>query len=97
MDLCTDCPKRATCTSLCEKAKEIVDQDYVSQKELLFGDIGQEVKGTEWPNTTKSNKKLITEMYFLDKRTQEEIAYQLGVSQQYVSKIVKEMKAKMDI
>lgn len=34
MSLCTQCPKRATCTSLCEEAEKYVNQDYVAQREF---------------------------------------------------------------
>ena len=39
MSLCTQCPKRATCTSLCEEAEKYVNQDYRYQRESLYPPI----------------------------------------------------------
>ena len=35
--LCSQCPKRPTCTKLCEEALRYANQDYVYQKHLLIG------------------------------------------------------------
>lgn len=37
--LCQDCPKKETCTELCEKAERHIRKDHVSQREKIFPHI----------------------------------------------------------
>ena len=34
--ICDDCPKRDSCTELCDEVREYVDQDYVHLEEISF-------------------------------------------------------------
>ena len=93
--LCDDCPERNTCTELCRPARKYVDQDVVKQRELPVG--LPKSQGFSWPESTKSKKELISLMYFVDKLSQAQIVEKLGVSKQYVSRIVRLVKAKADV
>ena len=89
--LCGDCPARLTCTKLCPIARAFVNK-HINRREPLLEDMdtGQHSK-EDWPAVIhKSKKKIIVSMYFLDRYKQTDIAVQLGVSQGYVSQVVRE-------
>jgi len=89
--LCGDCPARLTCKTLCPIAHAFVDK-HIKRREPLLEDMdtGQHSK-EDWPTVIhKSRKGIIVSMYFLDRRKQVDIAAQLGVSQGYISQVVRE-------
>jgi hypothetical protein len=51
-DLCQNCNKATTCTKLCEKAEEYVNQDHVPLRDLPVVDI--EYGEIEWPESIKT-------------------------------------------
>lgn len=96
---CNDCSKKSTCTKLCEDFEKYADQEYAGRRETIFheGDVSEmfaNAEQKEWPGTTKSIKELIFLMRFEDLLTQTQIAENLNVSQQYVSKVLCEIKNK---
>ena len=92
--LCGTCLARPTCNKLCPLALTFVKK-HISMRELLFADIDIANKPhIEWPLLTRSNKQLILDLYFIDRRRQTDIADHLGVSRSYVSKVVKQIREK---
>ena len=93
--LCQDCTKRSTCKELCPDAERYVGQDEVtSTREVINsdGDVSEiytSRPSEEWPLSTKSRSELILLMYFTDRLTQAQVAEKIGVSRQYVSKIIR--------
>ena len=61
MSICTKCPDRATCMSLCEKAEEYVNQDYASQKEITIGiPLPRELDIHSSVYFTKTEREIVT-------------------------------------
>ena len=83
--LCQECPKRETCRELCKEAEAYVSQDHVGRRECLVKDKDT-LTVSEWPEIT--TPEAILQLYFIDHKTQQEIANIVMKSQQYVSKII---------
>lgn len=89
---CTDCPARSKCTKLCKKMEEYVNQDYIPQRESLMPDIDDAASIlTKYP-AELGTSELIAKIYFLDRKTPQEIADMLYVSKRYVNKCIKKYK-----
>lgn len=89
--LCQDCSKKSTCTKLCPEAEEYVNQDRTSQKH--FVPPSKPIQGTApLKIITKSRDELILLAYFVDRKTQREIADMFYISQPMVHKIIKKYK-----
>ena len=84
--LCETCEKREYCSELCPEAEAYVNQDYVPQKHLI--PLRPITFTHPFPNTTSSPIRLILIDYFINRKTQLEIANTLKISQQYVSKVI---------
>lgn len=82
---CLKCDKRDSCTELCPEAVEFANQDIVSQTELL---PDHPITYSAPFPTTKCKHEVVLVEYFLRRKTQSQIAEMLGVSQQYISKII---------
>ena len=88
--ICKDCKKREECGELCERAEKYVPP-------VLWGRLGVDkinginplrVKGL----ITPPHSFLIFRMFFFERKTQRKIAEILGVSQPYVSKVLKKIR-----
>jgi len=88
--ICTDCPIRERCVRLCRKAKRYANQDYVRQHEVLPNHLPEVTM--EIAESTKNNEIFILEQFFLHQRSQVEIAANLEISKQYVSRIIRKYK-----
>ena len=90
MELCKKCPKRGTCTELCEEAEKYVNQDFVSQSESVRKLDNIDFK--PWPVINKSKKRIIYELYFLDRKSVDEIQYHINVHESYIYKVVRKLR-----
>ena len=88
-EYCTWCDNRDYCKHLCEDARLYADQDHVRRRENLLRSIDN-LAPREWPSIT--THEAIIKYYFSDRLTQRDIAKKLGITQQYVSKIVSKSK-----
>ena len=97
---CTECPKYASCTELCELVKAFVNKDRVSRNEMLIGEMDMFDDEIDWPTIYIPSKKkdrtiiqqkqlrmLIIQLY-LDGKTPTEISRYLPISQAYVSQVI---------
>ena len=93
---CTECPKYASCTSLCPEAEAYVNQDYVPQHEKYQN--GREAikywpmrEIDDKPRTREQSRKLkvlIIQMH-RDGKTATEISQLLPISQSYASRVIR--------
>jgi len=80
--LCSTCPSKPICCTLCPEAELYVKQDEVAQKELTIGN--PEYGESPWrdsvdkPIFTKTETRVIAAL--LDGKTKEEIAEYLGIT-----------------
>lgn len=96
---CGKCPKRNSCTKLCEEVKRYVNQDCApmgafimdSTKIENFDESFFDPKEPSKDYTSRQLKRLIIELYF-EGKTQQEIAYHLPCSQSYISQTIKKFK-----
>jgi DNA-directed RNA polymerase specialized sigma subunit len=86
---CLECDKRETCKVLCKDAEAYVRQDHTRRRESLLRS-SDNLAPREWPSIT--TYEAIIKYYFSDRLTQRDIAKKLGITQQYVSKIVSKSK-----
>lgn len=85
---CKSCQNYNTCSTICQDVLKYVEQDYIPLKEMMTPDGNMPIHGASFPVPVKTKKQLIIQLYFFDHRKQTEIAETVGVSRQYVSKIV---------
>jgi len=92
---CSRCEKRENCDVLCAPVQDLLDK-VVAKKKRLPRDFVQQVKHDyeKWPETGKSKAQLIRELYFLDGRKYQDIAYLVNCNRHYVSKVVRREKRK---
>ncbi len=99
-DLCSSCEKREYCTELCKEAEEYVNQDYVPQREYVspsaFNGGLCNFRDIEYPECRKSERRIIYELYFLDKRPVEDIAYHVSYSTAQIYNIINQLKNNID-
>jgi hypothetical protein len=92
---CKNCHKRAVCRELCPEAAAYADQDYVSAEEFVFMDSEEidklNVTTTVWRDGWTTKDDVIADILRL-LPPQREIADRLGVTQQYISKVLSELK-----
>jgi DNA-binding NarL/FixJ family response regulator len=92
--LCTDCPKRPLCSSLCPEAELYVKQDEVEQRELNLGLI----RHGKWPENrdkslfTRMEKKILS--LLSDGQTREQIAQELEITREALKKHIKRLRLK---
>jgi len=94
--LCTDCPKRPLCSSLCPEAELYVKQDEVSRQEIP---IGLPIYGNgEWPEGkdkslfTKAEVALLSRL--VDGRDREQIAEELGITRHSLKLRIQRLRKK---
>ncbi len=87
--MCTKCEKRRNCTKLCEEAEAYVNQDYVPRTE-------EYTKRTEGDlvdfGVSTPNKILVYQMYFIDGKSTDEIAYHVNISKKQIYLIIQRLK-----
>lgn len=92
---CKNCHKRAVCRELCPETAAYADQDYVSAEEFVFMDSEEidklNVTTTVWRDGWTTKDDVIADILRL-LPPQREIADRLGVTQQYISKVLSELK-----
>lgn len=97
IDLCTECTKRAFCSTLCPEAELYVKQDEISQRELTIGDI----RYGRWPESpeksifTKTERKVIASL--LDGKTRVEIVKGLGITRHSLKLHIQNIRKKAAI
>ncbi len=97
VDLCTECTKRAFCSSLCPEAELYVKQDERSQRELTVGIV----RYGKWPESpkesmfTKTEKKVIASL--LDGKTRAEIVKGLGITRHSLKLHIQNIRKKAAI
>ena len=95
MKSCRKCKKYLSCTKLCSEVRSYVDQDFTPNRELTIDPVqleNYEVGGKCWFGTTKTNTKLIYELYFLDKLPPRIISNHINLSIRHIFRIIKELK-----
>ncbi len=85
---CANCPKRETCTELCERALEYIEPERFPEEFVRQYQEDPE----HWPVAPGSKKYQIAVLYFIDGWTEQRIAEHFSVTQPYVSKIVMRVK-----
>ena len=96
-DICKKCPKRDSCTELCEKVEEYVNQDYVPRlgDRVLYNtrDVEENWVKEQWsdiiPNFEDSEilKQIILELHG-DGYSEREIAEYVPCSNIYVHQVI---------
>lgn len=95
---CEKCRKRSTCTELCAPVDALlrsVETRDENNGELPRQFVEQLQTGDEWPETGKTKKRLILELYFVDNREQHEIIFITGATQAYISRVVNAEKRRI--
>jgi DNA-binding NarL/FixJ family response regulator len=96
VDLCTECTKRALCSTLCPEAELYVKQDEVSQRELTIGDI----RYGRWPESPE--KSIFTEKerqvipLLLDGKTRKQIGKLLDMTRETLRKHIENIRRKRE-
>lgn len=88
---CEKCRKRSTCTELCAPVEALlrsVETRDENNGELPSAFIEQLQNSDDWPESGKTKKRLILELYFLDGRSGPDIDYIVGCSRVYRSRII---------
>jgi len=86
--LCTECPNRSLCNTLCPEAELYVKQDEIAQRELTIG-IPRHGK---WPETsekslfTKTEKRIIDAL--VEGKTRKQIAQELGITRKNLRDLI---------
>lgn len=90
---CHVCPKRNKCRKLCPPIDYLIKKTEVEPlKELpLNENINKDTNGNKWPETLTTTE-IIFSLFFFDRLTQQEIANNLFITQQYVSKVITQYK-----
>jgi hypothetical protein len=105
--LCKECPKRDKCTHLCKKAEEYVNQDYTPPTvDKYFGNIDHTIlDGADSDlfksldsfdevvdyGTNKTTRRLVYELYFLDKKSVDYISCYVPSSKESIQEFVDEL------
>jgi len=84
---CANCPKRETCTELCERALEEISEPIPLEFIRQFQE-NQE----QWPDPGKSRNQLIREMFFYDKKSTAYIGEHFSISDRMVRYILRPVK-----
>ena len=101
-NLCKRCKYKDTCTSLCEVAKEYVNQDFVGSGDelslptLVLDNMEKTDIWLSRDNYSSSELKGLIILLYIQDKTSYEIAYHLPCSRRYISRIIKEYKVKLD-
>jgi len=99
--LCNECNKRDKCTELCKKAEKYADQDYIPPMESVVkyndsNDYDAVFSDIDDPKNITNKEEIIIFEYFLKggkfRKTQQQIADILGLSQPYINKIIKKYR-----
>jgi len=97
---CAKCKHRPTCDVPCAPVEELlrtVETRDEHTGELPRAFIEQLQNSDDWPESGKTKKRLILELYFLDGREQHEIEYIVGTTQQYVSRVIVAEKKRLRV
>jgi len=88
---CEKCCHRSTCVKPCAPVEALlrsVETRDENNGKLPRSFVEKLQAGDEWPESGKTKKRLILELYFIDGREQHEIEYIVGTTQQYVSRVI---------
>jgi DNA-binding NarL/FixJ family response regulator len=95
--LCTDCPHKQYCNSLCPEAELYVKQDVVEQKEKTIG-LPQYGK---WPEPIEKSVFTRQERAVLNLlaqgRTREEIAKKLEITRKHLKEVIRHLRKKGNV
>jgi len=95
-ELCTSCPHRDYCSSLCPEAELYVKQDEAPQNELT---IGVPTYG-RWPDSkekalfTKREKEVLSRL--IDGKSREEIVQELDITLENLRDIIRRIRRKRE-
>jgi DNA-binding NarL/FixJ family response regulator len=94
--LCTECPSRAICSTLCPEAELYAKQDEAAQRELTIGlpRYGQWPEPFEKSPFTPTEKKILHAL--VDGKTRSEIAKELGISRETLRKHIGNIRKKRE-
>ena len=95
--LCKTCPRRLTCSNICTEVKEYISQDYVPRRETFLLDPDSITHLSYGSSEDKDKRKQILEEIFDNIIKQSDLSNKIGVSQGYVSRVIKEAKLKLEI
>jgi hypothetical protein len=86
---CTNCRKRKTCTAICDKIEEFVNQDNIgSWSKIRFtNNIDERIIDTN-PKIL-STTEIIIQNYYIDRMTVKQISETHYKSRQYIYKIIR--------
>jgi len=88
-NLCTKCIDRKICTTLCVRAENYVNQDYIPQSELLVSD--PTIIGIDEPwGLNLDNKNIVKDVVLKlvsDGKTTREIAYHVPISKRHIRRL----------
>jgi hypothetical protein len=90
---CNRCPQKPTCKKLCPPVERYAAQDEIEPG--MEKPLPPEIIGIRsWPKkpNRESTAVQVLKIYFAHQHTQQEIAKMLGISKQYVSKLVRQAK-----
>jgi DNA-binding NarL/FixJ family response regulator len=94
--LCTDCPSRTYCSTLCPEAELYAKQDEVEQKELTIGIP----KYGKWPDALERNQFTPMERKILhallDGKTRKKISEDLEISRETLRKHLGNIRKKRE-
>lgn len=98
--LCSECADKETCTELCEEVEKYISQDEVEWREtpITIYTSGEELRVFDVETSLDISYLSTMEKTVLsrlgDGKTRDEIAKDIGISRDYLKKIMQRMRSK---
>ena len=95
---CEKCCHRSTCVKPCAPVEALlrtVETRDENNGELPRSFVEKLQAGDEWPESGKTKKRLILELYFIDGREQKDIPFLVSTDRHYVCKVINAEKKRI--